>query len=258
MDLYAACVLSNHYHLVASTPIEGNISKFEENVNREIAHRVNRLINRQGNLWHRKYDDLEVEEIEDALEALVYTVTNPTKHGLVASPSSWPGITSYKDNCLNSRPKIYTFFNYTDYGKAKRKAYSAGEVIRRSDYETEYTLEFKTLPGYTNEEIEKEVKKRTRKLQEERWAKNKKFFGRKSVLAQPIKGVFPKKTSKSDRPVCYTKCKRALAEFKEKLKLKADKYKLASVQYRLGKPDYDFPEYCYFPPRHHIPKYSPI
>jgi len=258
IDLYAACVLSNHYHLVVSTPIKGNVSLFEQNVNREIAHRVNRLINREGTMWHRRYDDLEVKSIEDALEAVIYTVTNPTKHGLVANPSSWPGITSYKDNCLSAKPTTYTFFNYTEYGKAKRKAYSTGETVRRTDYETEYTLEIKTLPSYSNEAIEKEVKKRTRKLQEEKWAKNEKFLGRKSVLAQPKRGIFPKKANKSNRPSCYTKCQKTLAEFKEELKLKIDKYNLASIQYRLGKEDYDFPEYCYFPPRHHIPKYSPI
>jgi len=258
IDLYSVCVLSNHYHLVLSTPIEGNISLFEENVNREISKRVNRLMSRSGSLWHRRYDDLEVLEIEDALEALVYTVTNPTKHGLVANPSSWPGISTYKENCLNAKPKSYTFFNYTSYSIAKRKAFNTGEVVRRSDYETEYVLKLKKLPGYSIEEIQKAVSKRTRKLQEEKWAKNEKFLGRKAVLLQPRAGAFPKKTNKSSRPACYTKCKRALAKFKEELKLKKEKYSLASILYRLGKEDFDFPLFCYLPPRHRIPKYSPI
>ena len=263
INLYAACVLSNHYHIIADSPIEGNISLFEENINKEISKRVNRFLNRTGSIWERRYDDLLVLEKEDALEALIYTVTNPTKHGLVANPSSWPGITSCNPGS-NLKTKTYTFFNYTEYNKAKRKAASTAEVVRKSDYEQEYKLEIKKLPQYkelSNEAyenlIEKEVKKRTRKLQEERWSKKQKFLGRKAVLNQSRTGVFPRKTNKTKRPACYTRCKRALAEFIEELKLIREKYNLASIKYRLGQTDYEFPIYCYFPPRHHTPKYVP-
>ena len=253
IDLYAASILSNHYHLVLSSKIEGNISLFEENINREITKRVNRLLKREGSLWSRRYDDLLVLNKEDALEAVVYTITNPTKHGLVASPKSWPGVSSYA-----VESKAYTFFNYTEYTKARKRASLTGEVVRKSDYEQEYILEFKKLPEYSSEEIEKEVRKRVRKLQEDKWAKEEKFLGRKAVLSQARRGVFPQKTNKTKRPPCYTRCKRALAEFVEELKLVRESYSFASIKYRLGELDFDFPPHCYFPPRHHIPKYNPI
>jgi len=259
INLYAVCVLSNHYHLLLSTNIEGNIALFAENINREICKRVNRLLNRKGSLWSRRYDDLLVLEEQDALEALTYTVTNPTKHGLVANPNSWPGITSY-----GQESKIYTFFNYTQYSGAKRKSLITGEVIKRSDYEKEYKLEIKKLPMFnnlSNEEanklILKQVEKRVRKLNEEKWSKQERFLGRKAVLNQAKKGVFPNKTNKTKRPACYTRCSRALAEFIEEAKLIRAKYNLASIKYRLERNDFEFPLYCYFPPRHHIPKYVP-
>jgi len=258
IDIYAVCVLSNHYHLVLSTSIEGNIALFAENINREICKRVNKLLNREGSLWSRRYDDLLVLENKDAFEAIIYTITNPTKHGLVANSSSWPGISSYNANCNKEKPKTYTFFNYTRYYKARRRALLTGEVIKRHEYEKEYTLKIKNLKNYSNEKILKESKKRIRKFQEDRWSSNKKFLGRKSVLNQAKKGVFPKETNQSKRPACYTRCKRALSEFIEELKLTREKYFLASMRYRAGLEDFDFPFFCYYPPRHHIPKYVPI
>ena len=260
INLYAVSVLSNHYHLLLDTPIAGNIALFAENINREISKRVNRLLNRKGPIWSRRYDDLLVLEQQDALEALVYTVTNPTKHGLVANPKTWPGVSSY-----NSNKKTYTFFNYTEYNKAKSKALLTGEVIRKSDYEKEHTLEIKRLPIFnhlsiqeTNKRVTKEVEKRTRKLQEEKWSNKEKFLGRKAVLNQKKKGAFPAKTNRTKRPACYTKCKRALAQFIKELKLIREKYNLASIKYRLGVKDYDIPIHCYFPPKHHTPNYVPF
>ena len=121
-----------------------------------------------------------------------------------------------------------------------------------------YTLEIKPLENYSKEEILKLAEKRTRRLKEDKWAKNQKFLGRKAVLNQAKKGTFPKETNRTNRPACYTKCKKVLAEFKERYKLIRAKYDEASKKYRNGLLDYDFPSFCYFPPRHHIPKYVPI
>ena len=259
INLYAVCVLSNHYHLLLSTNVEGGIALFAENINREIGKRVNRLLNREGSLWSRRYDDLLVLEEQDALEALIYTITNPTKHGLVANPNSWPGITSYGQDS-----KTYTFFNYTEYSAARSKSLLTGEVIRRSDYEKEYELKIDKLPMFSNlsnvetkKLILKEAEKRVRKLNEEKWAKQDRFLGRKAILNQRSKGAFPKKTNKTKRPVCYTRCKRALTEFIEETRLIREKYSLASIKYRLVIKDFDFPPYCYFPPMHHTPKFVP-
>ena len=67
IDLYAVIVLSNHYHLLAKAP-KGNLSFFAENINREIAKRVNWHLGREGFFWGRRYDDqIVVEEYESNL-----------------------------------------------------------------------------------------------------------------------------------------------------------------------------------------------
>ena len=252
IDIYSVSVLSNHYHILAKGK---DISLFEENINREIAKRVNKLLSRKGSLWARRYDDqITVKEL-DALEGLLYVITNPVKHGLVTHPKHWPGLNTYKQT-LGAKAKEYTFFNFTEYNKARNKAKLTGEVVNRSDYETKYKLEIQKLKDHNLKEynLEKLIEQRVRKLQREIRAEGKGFLGRKAILNQKPRGEFPKKTSKSNRPICYTKCLKALANFKEELKIKLAQYKEASIRYRLGLPDFEFPPYCFYPPRHHMPK----
>ena len=38
INIYEAVVLSNHYHLLLDTEVEGNVSLFEENINLSLIH----------------------------------------------------------------------------------------------------------------------------------------------------------------------------------------------------------------------------
>jgi putative transposase len=262
IKIYGLCILSNHYHILASSS-DGNISIFAENVNREISKRVNRLLKRKGSLWHRRYDDQVTVEEADALECLVYILTNPTKHGLVSNPKDWPGLTTYWQG-RGEAPKSYTFLNYSDYSLAKRLARLSGKYVRRAEYETEYTLNISLLPEFAElsqaeaaAQLRKAIDKRTRKLVKERRQAGLGFLGRKAVLRQKRIGVFPVETSKSPRPACYSKSSKAIALFKKELARVREAYTLASIKYRLGIEGVKFPPYCFYPPRHHLPSVAP-
>jgi len=56
IEIYAYCILSNHLHLLIKSP-NGNTDEFCENVNREIARRLNWKHHREGQFWSRRYDD---------------------------------------------------------------------------------------------------------------------------------------------------------------------------------------------------------
>lgn len=257
IELYSVVVLSNHYHML----LRGDkISLFAENINREIAKRTNNLINRKGSLWGRRYDDQVTIEPIDELEGLLYILTNPVKHGLVTHSKHWPGLSTY-NQVLGARPQSFTFLNYTEFNKAKRRARVTGEVIHRSDFETKYELKITAIRLY-QELSEKEririlndlIEKRIRKLCDERRKQGKGFLGRKAIITQLPYGEFPLESNKTPRPVCYTKCLIALREFKQELRIRLAQYKEASIQYRLGLQEVVFPPYCFYPPRHHIPK----
>ena len=83
--IYGHNFLSNHYHLLIRAPKE-NLWRFEQSVNREIAKRVNRLRNREGHFWGRRYDEQVTLEASDVLAALIYIICNAVKHGLVKNP----------------------------------------------------------------------------------------------------------------------------------------------------------------------------
>lgn len=257
IKLYSVVVLSNHYHIL----LQGEqIALFAENLNREIAKRTNMLIGRKGSLWGRRYDDLVTIEETDDLEGLLYILTNPVKHGLVTHSKHWPGINTYHQ-VLGAKPQVYTFLNYTEYNKAKKRAKSTGEAVHRSDYEVRYELKISPIKLYEklseNERIEvinDLLEKRIRKLCDDRRKEGKGFLGRRAILDQPKSGQFPEETNKTPRPACYTKSLIALKAFKEELKVRLAQYREASIKYRLGLLDFVFPPYCFFPPRHHIPK----
>ena len=259
IELYAVAVLSNHYHILLTAP-RGNLSLFAENINREIAKRVNWHLDRKGSLWGRRYDDQVVLEVEDALEALVYTLTNAVKHLLVNEPKHWPGVNTYWQS-LGRKANVYTFMNYSAYQLAKSKAAAYGEVVRKSDYEEKHALEIKPLPLYEKlpfleqrKRLEKALNSRTRKLSAERQKAGKSCLGRKAVLEQRVVGSYPKEVSRSQRPTCYTRNYEAKKEYDEEERERRFEYREASLSYRSGNESASFPDYCFYPPRHHVPR----
>lgn len=258
IKLYSVTVMSNHYHMSVNAPL-GNVSHFMENVNREIAKRINWFLGRKGSVWGRRYDDQVVVEVSDQLECLLYILTNPVKHHQVCHAKTWPGISSYWQT-LGRKSAKYTFMNYSAYGKAKEKA-GPGEVVRKQDFEEEYELEIEPIPflrNLTEDErvgfLDAEIRKRTRKLNDERRREGKGYAGNKWILSQPLQGTFPKEISLSPRPSCYTKSFEAKLEFEKEENRRRQAYSIASLAYRLGNLLVSFPENCFYPPRHHVPR----
>lgn len=258
VDLYSLKVLSNHYHMMVRAP-HGNLPLFIENVNREIAKRMNWYLNRKGSFWGRRYDDQIVLEVPDSLECLLYILTNSVKHYQTSQAKSWPGVSTFWQT-LGRKPQKYTFMNYTAYNKAKQRA-APGEQVRRRDFEEEYELKTKTIPFIENLEateqiklLRKEIEKRTRILNDKRRRERKGYLGRAAVLSQPAQGTFPKNVNTSKRPTCYTKSAEAKRTHDKEEKARRESYSLASVAYRLGNFLISFPKHCLYPPRHHIPK----
>jgi REP element-mobilizing transposase RayT len=112
IELFAYNVLGNHMHLLVRAP-GSNIDEFCENVNREIAKRINWRNKREGKFWGRRYDDQQVLSEDDLVEAFLYVTTNPTKHGLVSNSQDWPGLNSY-EHCLTEKDRHFSFNHYSE------------------------------------------------------------------------------------------------------------------------------------------------
>ena len=240
ITLYAFAFLSNHYHLLIKCP-GANSDEFMENLNREIARRLNWNNKRSGHFWARRYSEQQVLSEDDLLEAFLYVNTNCTKHALVKNPALWPGLSSYSQS-LNEKSTSYSFYHYSD------------QDIKV----TRHKLKLTPLPQFANlskeerrGELLRLLKERTEFLVAERGSLG--FLGVEAVLAQDPNST-PISTARSPRPACYTKCVQLRQDFNEHDKLRRTEYALASMRYRLGDNSVVFPDFTFKPPLHRKPR----
>lgn len=248
IKIYALDVLSNHYHIIIQAP-KGNSDEFEENVNREIARRINWKNRRVGKFWHRRYDDLKVLTEKDLLEAFLYVTTNAVKHGLVHDPSLWPGITSYHQS-LSEKSVQYPFYHY-----------SAQEGEERITY---HNLTITPLPQFEGMEkkervatIKKLIDERTETLVNKRKEAGLGFLGVEMIKAQSPYDT-PETVSRSPRPCAYTKDPTLIREHRREASYRKELYAEASRRYRLGELDVVFPAHTFKPPLHRKPRSEPF
>jgi REP element-mobilizing transposase RayT len=248
VEIYACIVLSNHYHFLIRALL-GNSDEFAENVNREIARRVNWINRREGKFWARRYDDQPILNEDDLLEAFLYITTNAVKHGLVEDPSKWPGFTTYEQN-ISETPKEYAFYHYSAQDGQERVTY--------------HTLKITPLPQFKDmkkkkrlQEVKELIAERTRALVESRKANGQGFLGAEAVVAQDPYDC-PQSTSRSPRPHCYSKNAQTIKEYRQHVRDRRDKYIEASARYRLGDLFVVFPEHSFKPPLHRKPRIVPF
>jgi len=92
--LHNFCVLSNHYHVVA-TDVHGNLPDFMHWLNVYVAKCVNAELGRWEYFWApNSYSAVTLVDREDVVDKMVYVFTNPVDAGLVPRHEEWPGANS--------------------------------------------------------------------------------------------------------------------------------------------------------------------
>lgn len=240
IEIYAYIFLSNHFHLLIRAP-KKNTDEFMENVDREIARRVNWKLRRTGKFWSRRYDDQKCLSEDDIIEAFLYVTTNGVRHGLEKDPAKWPGLNSYSQ-CLSETKREFSFYHY-----------SAREDEKKVTY---HTLKLKPLPQFSHlskagrtERLKELLAERAKKLAEERTLAGLGFLGAETVRIQdPF--TIPLSVAKHRRPVGYSRniaLKRAYRKAQRMVKIL---YREASMRFRHGCDKYHFPQFTYLPPLH--------
>jgi putative transposase len=106
--LHAACVMSNHHHLVVTDP-RGLLPHFLRELHRLTAKAMNALQGQWENLWAAEPCNVERLVTDDDVEdKIAYVAANPVAAGLVQDPTEWPGFLVWGESVRTvTRPASY-------------------------------------------------------------------------------------------------------------------------------------------------------
>ena len=146
VELYAAAVLSNHFHLLARVETPQQLSGFMQYFKGNLAKEAGRHYGWREKFWGRRYRPIQVSDDEAALVGrLRYILSQACKEGLVASPLDWPGV-----NCaralIEGKTLTGMWFDRT------RQFYSLrrGEARPESDFASTEAVVFSQLPCWSD------------------------------------------------------------------------------------------------------------
>jgi REP element-mobilizing transposase RayT len=94
-QLFAYCLMHNHYHLVLRTP-DADLPAGMQALNGDYAQCFNKLHGLVGHVFQGRYHAVLVESDWHFLQLARYLALNPVRAGLCSSPAEWPW-GSYRD-----------------------------------------------------------------------------------------------------------------------------------------------------------------
>ena len=87
--MIAYCLLTNHFHLVLETSVQG-LSAGMHQLNGTYARKFNERHGFDGHLFDGRFRAWFVDSEEYLFELLHYVALNPVRAGLCEHPSAWP------------------------------------------------------------------------------------------------------------------------------------------------------------------------
>ncbi len=93
VELHAACVMSNHYHLIL-TDVRGILPEFTAWLNRQLAVCIKRVRKWDEVVWEPNVacSAVELTGTSEVLDKVAYVLLNPVSAALVRSPERWAGV----------------------------------------------------------------------------------------------------------------------------------------------------------------------
>ena len=93
IELHAACVMSNHYHLIL-TDVRGVLPDFTAWLNRQLAVCIKRVRDWDEVVWEPNVacSAVELTGTSEILDKVAYVILNPVSAALVRSPERWAGV----------------------------------------------------------------------------------------------------------------------------------------------------------------------
>ena len=248
VSIHVIIFVSNHYHLIITTPDALALARFMNFVNSNIAREVGRLHSWREKFWGRRYRAIPVLDEVSLVDRVQYLLAHGCKEGLVARPKDWPGVSSL-DAMLTGKPMRGTWFNRTAEWFERR----SGGQPDPMEFAEAVEVRLTPLPCWDHlspcdqrrrlrsliRDIELET--RQRNLDEVRTPP-----GRQFILSQDPHS-FPCRSKKSPASHCHTSIHQLREEFIAAYMDFLDAYIEASSRLRAGIKNVEFPPDS-FPP----------
>ena len=147
-DVYAYCLLPNHFHLLVRIKTEKDLTGFQNlsglprpsqkfsNLFNAYAKAFNKRYNRTGSLFQRPFGRVEVTSDAQLFNLVTYIHRNPERHGLVEDFWDWP-YSSYRtlvsgtgDSHLNRAEVMSWFENISNFEQAHQQDVDLERIAR--------------------------------------------------------------------------------------------------------------------------------
>ena len=128
LRLFAYTLMSNHIHLFIQSPDADALGRPMRWFMTETAKTFNRLRNRCGHFWERRYRACLVEDDLYALAALRYMDRNSVRAGIVEDPATyaWSSCASYAMGSPNLLIQFHpSYLGLSPYAKVRQRHYRA-------------------------------------------------------------------------------------------------------------------------------------
>lgn len=173
VDLYALCVMSNHFHMVLRDN-DANLPWFLAEVHRNIAQCVNRMQKKKGAFWNRdRAGQTWLPTATDIFIKILYVMLNPVAAGLVQLQKNWPGLVTKPEDFISEKGVLYKRPHY--YFKSNGKMPKSTRLV------------YSIPPGYDSMDrksfaryLAEKIKIKERQIRKKR--KGKRFLGRHKIL----------------------------------------------------------------------------
>jgi hypothetical protein len=141
MTIHAFVFLSTHAHFLVSPTSAGQLARFMQFVNANVAKEAGRLHVWPERLWSRRYRAIVVADETAAHARLRYVLAHGAKEGLVGSSASWPG-PNCVDALTNGELLRGTWLDRSSEFKARQR----GETVLPSQFATTFDVKLTPLP----------------------------------------------------------------------------------------------------------------
>ena len=141
MTIHAFVFLSTHAHFLVSPSSAGQLARFMQFVNANVAKEAGRLHVWPERLWSRRYRAIVVADEQAAHARLRYVLAHGAKEGLVGTSGSWPG-----PNCVEALT-TGALLRGTWFDRSKEYlARQHGETVFPSQFATTFDVKLTPLP----------------------------------------------------------------------------------------------------------------